>query len=161
MAGKTVLKAGDVTIEWDAPSIVQIVSGSLEETMAALGIFLEGIVKKSIAQGQPPSRAGQPPHQLRGELMGTITHTVDKKETKIVARIGSTSQKAARLELGFVGRDRRGHNVNQAPRPFLRPAIYKHKAEIRALVGATLALKVKSGRRVRTTGRVRQTRAKI
>ncbi len=37
---------------------------------------------------------------------------------------------AHRLEMGFVDTDKKGRNVSQAPRPFLRKAIWDNKAKI-------------------------------
>jgi hypothetical protein len=37
--------------------------------------------------------------------------------------VGATMEYAARIELGFVGQDSLGRAYNQAPRPFIRPAV--------------------------------------
>ena len=38
------------------------------------------------------------------------------------------------LELGFRGTDARGHNVNQGPRPYLRPSVTENEAAIKQIL---------------------------
>lgn len=145
---------------WFVPDILANVSGTMEATMERIVQFLQSEVVRSISEGQPPSRPGKPPHVDTGELKGTIKKDVVVDKAKVIGRVGSDFPGAPRLELGFVGKDAKGRNVQQLPRPFLRPAIYKHKAEIREILrNPSLRLKVKAGRR--TKGRVRNVRGRI
>lgn len=110
-------------------------------------MFVEGIVIKSISTGQPirrlrsghviglnPSRPGSPPHVLLGGLRRSITHKVFIAGGQIVALVGSVMAYARRLELGFIGRDARGRDYNQGPRPFLKPAVRNNQAKILSIV---------------------------
>lgn len=49
---------------------------------------------------------------------------------KLSVRIGTNVVYAARVELGFRGKDSLGRNYNQSPKPYLVPAIEEHKQEI-------------------------------
>lgn len=113
----------------------------------AIGSFVEGEVKKSLAIGQDiewrtskkgnrypvgknPSTPPDPPHTLTGRLKQSISHDVIRKPREIVARVGTNVEYAHRLEMGFVDKDKAGRNVSQAPRPYLRKAIWDNKAKI-------------------------------
>ncbi len=148
--------------EWNSNAVAEAVQAAMEAKMAEVVLFVKASVIESLSQGQPASRPGKPPHILTGELRGTITGGVQTAKGKVYGRVGSTHPAAARLELGFLSTDARGHKVHQLPRPFLRPAIYKNRQQIRAILGRPdIKLSVKAGRRVRTTGRIRQARARI
>lgn len=150
--------------EWNAVQMVDVIGLTIEDTMERIGSFLESTVIASLGEGQPPSKAGKPPHRLTGELIQSIKHATENTGQKVISRVGSGLPYAARLELGFTGKDARGRNISEAPRPFLRPAIYKHKQEIRELVRGSLRLSVKAGRRAKggkNAGRIRQTRGRI
>ncbi len=149
-------------LTWNSNAAAEAVQAAMEAKMATIVEFVKAAVIESLSQGQPASRPGKPPHVLTGELKGTITSGVQTSKGKVYGRVGSTHPAAARLELGFLSTDARGHKVHQLPRPFLRPAIYKNKQQIREILGRPdIKLSVKAGRRVRTTGRIRQTRARI
>ncbi len=149
---------------WDAVGLVDVIGLTIEDTMERIGAFLESTVIASIGEGQPPSKPGKPPHRLEGELIRSIKHATENTGKKVITRVGADVPYAARLELGFTGKDNKGRNISEAPRPFLRPAIYKHKQEIRDLIKGSLRLSVKAGRRAKggkNAGRIRQTRGRI
>ena len=50
---------------------------------------MEDEIKRSISQGQPPSKPGEPPHVLWGRLRSSITHEVEKSGKEIIGRVGT------------------------------------------------------------------------
>lgn len=105
--------------------------------MEAAALTVEAEAIRLVSRGQPvkrvgsrlvgldPSRPGEPPKVLYGQLRRGMTHSVtrDHMGTRVRAEVGSTVKYARRLELGFVGTDSRGRNVSFAARPYLRPAL--------------------------------------
>ena len=119
----------------------------LQRGMTRAVLFVEAEVIRSISIGQAvkrskggrlrglnPSRPGEPPHVLYGRLKQSIKHVVEMTAAGIVGRVGTNVVYARRLELGYVGTDKKGRNVNQAPRPFLRPAILNNRSRIFDLI---------------------------
>lgn len=62
---------------------------------------------------------------------------------RVNIRIGTDLSYAARIEYGFTGRDSRGRNYDQPPKPYLRPAFDEHKDEAIREVGIALTILVK------------------
>src|ERR1041385_5582267 len=119
----------------------------LQRGMERALMFVEGEVIRSISIGQAvkrskggrlrglnPSAPGEPPHVLYGRLRQSIRHALSVTAEGITGRVGSNVIYARRLELGFVGTDAKGRNYNQAPRPYLRPAILNNRARIFELI---------------------------
>lgn len=52
---------------------------------------------------------------------------------KFTGRVGSNVEYARRIELGFVDVDSLGRKYNQAPQPYLRPALEKNRSKIEGL----------------------------
>lgn len=77
----------------------------------------------------PPSKPGEPPHVVLGVLRSAISFAVKKAGDRIVGALGvlASVPYAARLECGFHGTDSLGRNINQAPRPFLRPTVLRNR----------------------------------
>ena len=73
--------------------------------------------------GLQPSKPGKPPRTLSGRFKQSITHVVERQVGTMRLKVGSNVSYARRLELGFVGRDKRGRNVSQAARPWLRVSV--------------------------------------
>jgi len=96
--------------------------------------LVENTAKLSIGTVAPPSPPGHAPAAPTGTLKGRITHKIDKGA--MVGKVGTNLEYARRLELGFVGTDKLGRKYNQAPRPYLRPALEKNKEMIKKLFGA-------------------------
>ena len=68
-----------------------------------------------------------------GHLRASITFEVIIITRKIIGRVGSNKAYARRIELGFTGVDSLGRKYNQAPLPYLRPALHKNEKKILAL----------------------------
>lgn len=74
------------------------------------------------------SAPGESPAVLNGFLRASITSEVKVSEREVTGYVGSKLKYARRMELGFVGTDSAGRTYDQAPRPYLRPAINDNKA---------------------------------
>ena len=72
-------------------------------------------------RGRMVSNPGEPPNTQTGRLVRSIRFTLDA--TKLSAVVGTNLLYGAYLEFG-------AKKINLAPRPWLRPAFMKHKAEI-------------------------------
>lgn len=132
-----------VEISIEDREAVERMAVDIERRLTAAAFVVRRNVNQLLSTGQPvrrqpsgrlvglnPSRPGQPPHVLYGQLRQSITHTVQRTGTKISAKIGSNLIKARALELGFVGRTANGRNMNLQPRPYLRPGLALSWAEI-------------------------------
>jgi len=114
----------------------------MERGMTRAVIFLEGVAIRKVSRGQPvkrsgktlrgldPSKPGEPPKVLHSDLRRSIDHEVSSSENEVAGRYGTNDEKARRLELGFVGTDKRGRSINQAARPFLRPSLLENREEV-------------------------------
>lgn len=131
------------TITWDARKAKAEILRKVERGMTRATLHLERKVIEKIGTGQParttagghlvgldPSKPGEPPHVLSGRLRQSTTHQVEVGSNYVRGRVGTNVEYARRLELGFTGTDAAGRNVNQAPRPFLRPTLAEERAEI-------------------------------
>jgi phage gpG-like protein len=119
--------------------------------MKRAAYFVEGEVKQSLAIGQEiewrtskkgkrypvgkdPSKPPDPPHTLLGRLKQSIANVVNIGHRDIKGYVGTNVEYARRLELGYVGRDARGKQINQEPRPYLRKAIWENGPKIVKLI---------------------------
>lgn len=136
-------ETGTAKVIWHQVAVMNKANAVLARNMERAGIFVVGVVIRSISTGQPvrrtrggfrvglnPSRPGDPPHVLEGFLRRSITHRVIQTARGLTALVGSAMVYARRLELGFVGTDTLGRNVNQKPRPYLRPAVRNNRVAI-------------------------------
>lgn len=123
-----------VRFEWNGAEVAERLRTRLSRNMAQATLHVKGEVQKSInrgnADGDDPSLPGEPPKKVTGRLFQSIATDVAQRGGSLIGRIGTNVEYAPRLELGFVGTDSRGRNVNQAPRPFLRPALKSSTAII-------------------------------
>lgn len=65
---------------------------------------------------------------------------------RVVYKVGTDLEYAARIEFGFTGPDSLGRVYNQAPHPYLRPAFDENRAKATAEIGRVLGQKIKAGR---------------
>jgi hypothetical protein len=138
---------GTAKVVWHTEAVMNKTNLVLQRNMERAALFIVGAVVRSISTGQPvrrtrggwirglnPSRPGQPPHVLLGKLRQSITHRVVAMGNGFAALVGSGMVYARRLELGFAGRDSLGRNYNQAPRPYLRPAVRNNRTMIGRII---------------------------
>ena len=128
--------------EWHGDRIAKAVLARGERNMRQAVAYLEGEARRSINKGQPtrrsgrsviglaPSAPGSPPKRVTGRLIRSLSSKVKAGRTVITGTYGAGTIYARRLELGFSGTDRKGRNVRQAARPFLRPALIKNKRTV-------------------------------
>lgn len=92
---------------------------------------------KERVTGPSPSAEGDAP----GLITGTYRRAFQIKPGPILpgrasSDIGNDQPQAMRLEFGFVGTDSAGRNINQGPRPHMRPAADENDAEVQAKAAA-------------------------
>lgn len=130
-------------LRWHGDAVVDDMVRSTGRNMDRAAQFLAGETKKVINRGQPfrrtasgalvglaPSLPGQPPKRLSHRLFQSINSEVEIIGRRVIGRYGTNVKYAKRLELGFAGRDARGNIVDQAPRPYLRPQVIRHRKRI-------------------------------
>ena len=124
-----------IKIIWNGPKIVKKTADQIFINMGLATQFMRNEVIKSINVSQAtrrtssgariglnPSKPGQPPKRIEGDLVRSITTEVTRSRNKIVGRYGSTqTQKAIGLEFG---------TSRVAARPFLRPPLLKNRSEL-------------------------------
>ena len=125
-----------IKIIWNGPKIVKKTTDQIFINMGAATLFMVSEVKKSINRPQPtrtssttgkrrglnPSKPGQPPKRIEGDLENSVTAEVTRSRNKIVGRYGSTlTEIAIWLEFG---------TSRMAARPFLRPPLLKNRSEL-------------------------------
>lgn len=122
---------------WNGKKIELIVNATSRQILEGACILVEKTAKASIGLVPPPSPPGHPPAAPTGTLKGRITHEKPKVTPRgLVGKVGTNLEYARRVELGFVGTDKIGRKYNQAPRPYLRPALHKNEAVIKQMFGA-------------------------
>lgn len=143
-------ETGTAKVVWHTQEVMAKTNIVLRRNMERAGLYVVGLVVRSISTGQPvrrtrggwlkglnPSQPGQPPHVLMGRLRQSISHRVIAIGNGFAVLVGSAVVYARRLELGFAGRDSLGRNYNQAPRPYLRPAVRNNRTTIGRIIAGS------------------------
>lgn len=147
-------------INWRGADVFQEKTRITFRNMTAAVANIEGKAKALLNRTQPkartksggvrglgPSEPGEPPKILQGTLRANVGSEVQTKVTgigslRIIGLVGvkegPANAYAARQEFGFVGTDSRGRTIDQAPRPFLRAAVFEEKAATARTLGAGL-----------------------
>ena len=125
-----------IKIIWNGPKIVKKTADQIFINMGLATQFMRNEVKTSINRPQPtrtssttgkrrglnPSKPGEPPKRIEGDLFKSIVTEITRSRNKIVGRYGSTlTEIAIWLEFG---------TSRIAARPFLRPPLLKNRAEL-------------------------------
>ena len=114
--------------------IVDHLEKNMMRVMVAMVAYVKSHFGPSNQGGSNPSSPGEAPNIGLGTLRNNITFTVSTDGNDVVGlygvRKGPASVYAKRLELGFVGTDKKGRNINQAPRPYLMPAYRNNKKRV-------------------------------
>ncbi len=130
-------------LTWNAGTFLAKTADKVERGMTLAVIYVEGEAKAMASRGNihgdNPSLPGEPPKVVSGEFRANITHQVVRSAGKISGYIGirkgsPAEAYAMRLELGFVGMDSLGRNIDQAPRPVFRPALLRSRDKIVELI---------------------------
>lgn len=125
--------------QWDSKKIVDSSLTVMEKRMRVATVFVQGEVKLAInvgnRKGKNPSAPGEPPRKVSGRLFNSIFAKVIRVINMVYGVVGTNVKYGRRLELGFVGRDAKGRNYHQAPRPFLVPAVRHNLQQIKDILG--------------------------
>jgi hypothetical protein len=130
-------------LSWNAGAFEGHTAEQVARGVTQAVIFLEGEAKQLVSTpGPEPSAPGEPPHRQIGNLRADISHeaaTIDGATVRGAIGVieGSVAAPyARRLELGFVGVDSLGRHYDQAPRPFLRPAVLRNREKVVELIAS-------------------------
>jgi len=123
-----------LNFKWYGKELQLIVNAGALLALEEACNLVEKSAKESIGLVPSPSPPGHAPASVTGTLKARITHRIDKKT--MIGQVGTNLEYARRLELGFVGIDAKGRKYDQAPRPYLRPALEKNRENIKRLFGA-------------------------
>lgn len=121
-------------VTFNNKEFLDALAAKIENNMGRFMLAAQGETVRSISRsnhgGGNPSRVGEPPKAVTGQLRRTVRGVAFRRGNVIVGRLSAGTQYARRLELGFVGTDSLGRRINQGPRPFLRPSL-KRTAQTR------------------------------
>ena len=106
-------------ILWYGNQLLKKINTEEKRKVKKACIFLERYIKKSF--GKSPSSPGEPPGVDTGRLRASITYEIEQILFSITGKIGTNVKYARYLELG---------TKDMQPRPYLRAAIERNKAEI-------------------------------
>lgn len=81
---------------------------------------------------------------LAPKVSGTLARSIHTEVTDEEARIGTDVVYARRIEYGFVGADSLGRVYNQAPQPYLRPALHSNANQILGVLAHELQQALRS-----------------
>ncbi len=133
-------------IIWNGRIVQKTIDAGIQRNLTAAALFVVRKVKLSLSSGRPASRPGTPPSRLTGTLSRSITHEV----TTSRARVGTNLKYARIHELGGIIRPKTKpflafktesgdfvmtKKVIMPARPYLRPAVYKNRRQIKKLLG--------------------------
>ena len=107
----------DVTIKSYRKEVEASIMGNLEKAMERVGQIVQDQAKINTNRTPP----AHPQVGERGELMNSISHTVEKSGSEITTTIGTNVKHGLYLELG---------TVKMPPYPWLYPAVESKKSEI-------------------------------
>jgi len=126
--------------KWYQDKIVQAALNVQEQRMNLAVQVVVGHVKRMINRGNPtgknPSAPGEPPKKVTARLFNSIVGIVFRERNQVIGGVGTNVIYARRLEQGFVGTDKAGRNIDQAPRPYLRPGLSQSLTRVKRLLGA-------------------------
>lgn len=122
--------------KWSTDAFRRQFKGGLVRGMAAGGAYLAGQVKIKInisnRDGDNPSKPGEPPHKVTGNLQKSIDFDVEERGDAVILRVGSNIEYAKELELGTSGDGGKG----KAARPYLRPTLLEKFETFKRVVTA-------------------------
>lgn len=136
-----------MTVEWKGDEMERALRARLSRNMKQVTSYVRGEVRKAVNRSQPfrrtakgdlvgldPSAPGEPPKKLSSILADSLATDQRESPLEITGVVGTNVDYAKRLEYGFTGTDSAGRNVDQAPRPFLRPGLADNLPAIRAIL---------------------------
>jgi hypothetical protein len=131
------------TTGWQEKALVAATREELILRLRKCQLVVQGNIRRRLnvgnASGKHPSKEGESPRKVTARLQRSIvTGEIRTEGDVLIAPIGSNDNigKVRRLELGFKGVDAAGRNINQGPRPYLRPGLADSLATCAKLLGA-------------------------
>ena len=136
-----------MTVRWDQAKVERAVRILVEERMRLAMITLTNEIQTKISRGQPtersgrtlrgldPSRPGDPPKVVTGDLRKSVRSDVTSSPTSVVGRAGATTPYARALEFGVFAKISFGPGAGLAPRPYLRPALHENFRRLVNIIG--------------------------
>ncbi|MCS6948116.1 MAG: hypothetical protein NZM12_10920 [Steroidobacteraceae bacterium] len=138
------------------PDFPERMAQALVSGMEAAGVYLVGRIRRDINRGNrlgiDPSKPGEPPKKVTGRLFKSIASFTKREGHDVVTYVGTNVFYGRHLELGVEadvevrehlrqGRLVRAHRRRWRllPRPFLRPAIIRHRRELARIVAMRIA----------------------
>jgi len=131
---------------WRGPEAVKLINMEVGMRLDATGRFVRDKAKELVSRSQPvriygkkagrsrkgldPSRPGEPPKKVTGMFRMSIKKEFDRPT--LTVRVGTNLAYGRYLELGTRSR---GKGKGLLKRPWLRPTLVNHQAEIRARFG--------------------------
>lgn len=123
-----------IRVDINTKSYEEMVQNQLRERMEAAMDHAAAKCKKRLSRsnagGASPSKAGESPKKVTGQLIRSIKSGVEVKKGVVHGYLSADTPYALRLEFGFVGTDSAGRHVKQAPRPYLRPTLSEEGKQI-------------------------------
>lgn len=131
-----------IDLKWYGKEVGEAAAKQMKSNAKRTGMFLSGKVVNSISKGQPvkrvgnrlvglkPSKAGEPPRVLHNALRNSIDYRIDRDKKHVDVYIGASTPYARALEFGnprAVTSLAGGMAGAGMPRPYLRPALKKHR----------------------------------
>ena len=116
---------------WKGKLLIAKVNMAVRKTLEDACVLVRDTARDSIGQVSAPSPSGHAPASVGGSLKRSMAY--EMHPTELYGRVGTNIDYGRRLELGFVGTDSRGRHYNQAPRPYIRPALHKREAAIKLM----------------------------
>lgn len=134
---------------WNPNGVISNIEKEVERRMTAVGMEIQSTAVRKLNVGQPvrrtkgghlvglaPSAPGEPPKTLSARLKQSVAFAVSRDFAKIALRVGTNVVYGRRLELGFHGRDKKGRNISQEARPWLRVSVEESRRAIQRIFRA-------------------------
>lgn len=121
-------------LNWGSDKVKKTVESTIKKRVSDACTFLEREIKGSFKyKSPPPSRPGEVPHVVTGNLKRSISSKVEN----LTGKVGIMAEKVEgdvlsygiKLELG---------SKNIAPRPYIRPALERNKDKILSILSEPL-----------------------
>jgi hypothetical protein len=130
-------KATDALLLQNVKQAAQFVEDRVKEKISRRNEPRKRVGNRMV--GLNPSKEGEPPKVMEGVLRVNVAHAVTINSTEVSGYVGikgssQANKYALRLELGMHGTDKLGRNVNQGPRPYLRPGVAENKDAIMKII---------------------------
>lgn len=133
MADPLTVRVGNVKVSTRAAEDKLL--SALERGGKQAGLFLAGRVQESINRGnrlgRDPSKPGEPPKKRTARLFKSIASESGRDGRSLLIVVGTNVKYARPLELGT-------QDGKLAARPYLRPALLKHRDDVARIIAMAL-----------------------